>query len=136
MILSIAQICMKPHQRHLIFCVFLEPTTKGFLVEFWVGIKSRHTCITYFVKLKNEPLRDASHTLWSRRASVWNFYNFLILNIFVLLWIMNLSLFGWVPFIWKYELSLFLSFFSSCSLACIYFLSCLLAWIFFFSFSF
>ena len=68
--------------RHLIVCLLFHPTTKGFWVEFWVGIKVGHTCITYFAKSKTGPQGDASHTLWSRRASVWNFYNFLFLNIF------------------------------------------------------
>ena len=51
------------------------------------------------------------------------FHIVLILNIFVLLCIMNLSF--WMSASWKYGISLFLSslflFFSSCSLACIFF---------------
>ena len=126
MILSIAQCVWNLTKGIWNFAFFSYPTTKGFWVEFWVGMKVGHTCITYFAKSKIGPQGDASHTLWSRCASVWNFYNFLILNIFVLLWIMNLSLFEWMPFIWKYGLSFFLfPFFSSCSLACIFFLSCL-----------
>jgi hypothetical protein len=44
-------------------------------------MKSRHTCITYVAKSKTEPQGDANHTLRSRHASVWNFYDFLIQNI-------------------------------------------------------
>ena len=117
---------MKPHQRHLVFLPsFSYPTTKGFWVEFWVGMKVGHTCITYFAKSKTGPQGDASHTLWLRRASVWNFYNFLFLNIFgtpldhesLFFWMNAFYLKVWATFI---SFFLFL-FFSSCSLACIFF---------------
>ena len=85
----------------------------------------RYTCITYFAKSKTKPQGDANHTLWSRHASVWNFYKVLILNIFGTPWIVTLSLLDECLFIQKYGLSLFLSFlfifFSSCPLACIFF---------------
>ena len=66
-------MCIKPHQGIWNFAFFSYPTTKGFLVEFWVDMKVGHTCITYFAKSKIRPQGDASHTLRSRRASEWNF---------------------------------------------------------------
>ena len=110
MILSIAQCCIKPHQGIFILPSF-HPTTKGFLVEFWVGMKMRHTCITYFAKSKTGPQGDASHTLWSRRVSVWNFYKVPNSKIFLYSFDHESLFFGWMPFIWKYGLSLFLYFF-------------------------
>ena len=70
-------MCMISHQGIWNFAFFSYPTTKGFLVEFWVGMKVGHTCITYFAKSKTGPQGDVS-----RRVSVWNFHNALILNIF------------------------------------------------------
>ena len=113
MILLIAQCVWDLTKGIWNFAFFSYPTTKGFWVEFWVGMKLRHTCITYFDKSKTGPQGDASHTLWSRRASVWNFYNFLILNIFGTTWIMTLSLFNeCLLFESMGYLSFFLSFFS------------------------
>ena len=51
-------------------------------VDLWVGIKEGILASHNIAKSKTGPQGDASHTLSSRRASVWNFYNFLILNIF------------------------------------------------------
>jgi hypothetical protein len=71
-----------PHQRHFEFAFFSCPTNKalsGVLGRYASG----HTCITCVAKSKTGPQGDASHTLRSRRASVWYFFhNFLILNIF------------------------------------------------------
>ena len=111
MILSVAQCVWNLTKASGILPSFSYPTTNGFWVEFWVGMKVGHTCITYFAKSKTRPQGDASHTLWSRRASVWNFYNFLILNIFGTPLNHESLSFGWMSFIWKYGLSLFLSFF-------------------------
>ena len=128
--------CMIPHQGFWNFAFFSYPTTKVFLVEFWVGMKVGHTCITYFAKSKTGPQGDASHTLWSRHASVWNLYNVLILNIFATPLIMYLSLldvclyFESVGYLYFF-IFIFFSFLNALWHA--FFLSCLLAWIFFFS---
>jgi hypothetical protein len=44
----------EPHQGILIFFPFFILPLKGFLVEFWVGMKLRHICITYFAKSKTK----------------------------------------------------------------------------------
>ena len=108
--LSITQCVWNLTKALWYFCLLFILPLKGFLVEFWVGMKLRHTCITYFAKSKTRPQGDASHTLWSRHATVWNFYNVLILNIFCTPFNHESLSFGWMPFIWKYALSLFLSF--------------------------
>ena len=139
MILSIAQCVWNLTKAFGILPSFSYPTTNGFWVEFWVGMKVGHTCITYFAKSKTRPQGDASHTLWSRRASVWNFYNFLILNIFGAPLIMNLSLLnecllfesmGYLYFFLSFSFLFFMLF------GMYFFLSCLLAWIFFLFFFF
>ena len=133
-------MCMKPHQGiWYFFPSFSYPTTNGFWVEFWVGMKLRHTCITYFAKPKTEPQGDASHTLWSRCASVWNFYNFLILNIFGTplnhesLFLNECLLFECMGYLYFF---LYFSFLFFMLFGMHFFLSCLLAWTFFFFFSF
>ena len=111
MILLIAQCVWNLTIGIWYFAFFIISYHKGFWVEFWVGMKVGHTCITYFAKLKTGPQGYASHTLWSRRASVSNFYNFLFLNIFGTP-LDHESLSFWMnAFIWKYGLSLFLYFF-------------------------
>ena len=62
MILSIAQCVCNLTKAFDIFLLFILPL-KGFLVEFWVGMKVGHTCITYFAQSKIGPQEDASHTL-------------------------------------------------------------------------
>jgi hypothetical protein len=52
------------------FAFFSYPTTKA-LSGVLGRYESGHTCITYIAKSKTEPQRDTSHTLWSRRVSVW-----------------------------------------------------------------
>ena len=105
-------MCMIPHQRLLKFWPsFHILPLKAFEWSFWVGMKVGHTCIIYFAKSKTRPQGDASHTLWSRRVSMWNFYKVLFLNIFGTPWIMTLSLLDECLFIWKYGLSLFFYFF-------------------------
>jgi hypothetical protein len=64
-------MCMIPHQRLFGFAFFSYPTTKS-LSGVLGRYDSGHTCITYFAKSKTGPQGDASHTLGSRRASVWN----------------------------------------------------------------
>ena len=114
MILSIAQYVWNLTKAFGILPSFSYPTTNGFWVEFWVGMKVGHTCITYFAKSKTGPQGDASHILWSRRASVWKFYNVPILNIFGTPLNHESLLFFWMnTFIRKYGLSLFLFFFFS-----------------------
>ena len=82
-------------------------------VDLWVGIKEGILASYNIAKSKTRPQGDASHTLWSRRASVWNFYNLPnATTFFCTPLIMTLSLFGRLPFIWKYGLSYFFLFFS------------------------
>ena len=125
MILSIAQ-CVWNITKAFWYLPSFHPTTKGFWVEFWVGMKLRHTCITCFAKSKTRPQGDASHTPWSRCASVWNFYKLPISKIFFYSFDHGSLPFCRNVFYLKVWAILFLSFFlflffSSCSLACIFF---------------
>jgi hypothetical protein len=105
-VLSNHSVCMKPHERHLNFCLSHNLPLKA-LSGVLGRYESGHTCITYFAKSKTGPQGDARHTLWSRRLSVWNVM-FRILHIFVLLesW---LSLFDWCLLlkVWAIYISLF-----------------------------
>jgi len=130
MILLIAQCVWNLTKCIWNFAFFSYPTTKGFWVEFWVGMKVGHTCITYFAKSKTGPQGEASHTLWSRRASVWNFYKVPNSKIFfVLIW-------SWISLFLQncllFESMAFFLFFMLFGMH--FFLSCLLAWIFLFLF--
>jgi hypothetical protein len=103
MILSIAQ-CVWNLTKAFWYCLLFHPTTKGFLWSLLVGMKLRHTCLIYFAKSEIGPQGDASHTFWSRCASVWNVYNFLILIFLVLLWSWISPFLDEMPFIRRYGL--------------------------------
>ena len=113
-------MCMKPHQGIWYFAFLFILPLKAFCrvigrYEIWASY------ITYFAKSKTGLQGEASHTLWSR-ASVWNFYNVLILKYFctplnhesLSFWMNAFYLKVWAIFIY------FFLFFSSCSLACIF----------------
>ena len=126
MILSIAQ-CVWNLTKAFWYLPSFHPTTKGFLVEFWVGIKLRHTCITYFAKSKTEPSRRCkSYTLIKTCKCVEFVYNLSNAKIFFLYSFDHdsLSLLFKGCLLFKsmgYLISFFLFLsFSSCSLACFF----------------
>ena len=110
MILSIAQCVWNLTKEFWYLLSFSYPTTNGFWVEFWVGMKVGHTCITYFAKSKTGPQGDASHTLWSRRTSVWNFHN--VPNSKYFWYSLNHDSLSWDVCLYLKVWAIFISFFS------------------------
>jgi hypothetical protein len=90
-----------------VFCLLFHSLPVKLLSGVLGRYESGHTCITYIAKSKTKPQGNASHTLWSRRASVWNMIP--NSNYFWYSFVSWLSFFGWMHF-GKYRLSLFLFF--------------------------
>ena len=102
MILSIGQCVWYLTKGIWNFAFFSYPITKGFWVEFWVGMKVGHTCITYFAKSKTGPQGGCKSYTLIKTCKCVEFYKILILNVFWYTFESWISLFEWMPFIWKY----------------------------------
>ena len=61
-----------PHQRHLKIMPFFHGLPLKLWVEFWVGMKVGHTCITY-IALSKINHKEIQVIHWLRRASVWKY---------------------------------------------------------------
>jgi hypothetical protein len=95
MILSVTQCVWYLTKGIWDFSFFSYPTAKA-LSGVLGRYESGHTCITCIAKSKTRPQGDASHTLWSSHASVWNFLYCSYSKYFCTPCIMTLS-FWWMP---------------------------------------
>jgi hypothetical protein len=67
-------MCMNSSPKAFEFCLsFILPSKKAY-VDLWVGMKVGILASNNIAKSKTRPYGDASHTLWSRCASVWNIF--------------------------------------------------------------